>query len=838
MSTGGWVGSGIGAIIGFTLTWPLGPAGWAMGISFGIAIGGSIGMALDPIVPDAPQALPASSQYKVSTAQEGLPIYDVLGTALITGNIVYFGNEHSIAQTSEVQGGKGGGGSSSTITGYLYYKTWIDIICLGPIDTLHVVRRGDDIVWKGTLDINDDGYATIELEGMGEAIVFFGTDTQVASDIIGDLLEDSTLNMSMRNVCYVLYNDCVCGTYDHIATMKYVVTKRPSVDCYPVATIGEYDYNPICAIYYLMTERAELSASVIASTLFANAAHEIYAENAGISLIIGDKNAAEYIDVILTHIRASKTMDSDGNFGIKLLRYDTMPSSLMVVNKSNSLTPSIARPGWIKAINMLNVAYTERIISEDDADEIDFKERSMQFDDMTIVRRQGKTTPKNMRYDLFFDPTTVNNLADRTFRELSYPFATIDIQVNRSASKLRVGDLFRLNYPERSIDNMVCRIRSIDEGDLTSEQIQLTAVEDVDYISSAMSIDAYSGLSTIPNYDLQPLDNIKIIEAPFKLAGTRTVLYLYFYVPRITVTEAGYHIYISYDGGISYKLLQSVADFAVHGTLVEEYSENTDKIDDSEDGILITFDNSDVSQLESITRTLLLRGYNEALIGDEIICFQSITPVIGFSRRYRLTGIYRNRYDSVRATHAVGTHFYYKPPPSNLIDDSFTKSQSLYFKIVPYNDRSTGDISEALAIQYTILGRSRMGMPPSNLRANGTHFNATFNLTDNLVLTWNSRLHNAGAGFVVPTVADPSYLPAGTMDCNYLVRVPFPEGLVFETTVSNVSVSFSPAMVAALYTYGGFIHDELEFHVHADETYDGIQYISTNYASITVRKVS
>ncbi|WP_141233356.1 phage tail protein [Lysobacter antibioticus] len=58
---------------------------------------------------------------------------------------------------------------------------------------------------------------------------------------------------------------------------------------------------------------------------------------------------------------------------------------------------------------------------------------------------------------------------------------------------------------------------------------------------------------------------------------------------------------------------------------------------------------------ESVDYTTLLRFYNRAVIGDEIIQYQTVTDL--GSNNYRLSGLIRNRYDSIPTAHAAGVRF-------------------------------------------------------------------------------------------------------------------------------------------------------------------------------------
>ena len=153
MSLGQGIGTVVGGAIGFVIGGP-------MVALKGAAIGYSVGSWVDPYQADVQQAAkPAISKFSITTAEEGRPVPDLLGTSKLTGNYLWYGRNRSIEQTEQQSsgGGKGGGGSSTTVTtGYQYRLTWAEGICIGPVDTLLSVYKGDECVWEGEVDCPTD----------------------------------------------------------------------------------------------------------------------------------------------------------------------------------------------------------------------------------------------------------------------------------------------------------------------------------------------------------------------------------------------------------------------------------------------------------------------------------------------------------------------------------------------------------------------------------------------------------------------------------------------------------------------------------------------------------
>lgn len=297
MSLGSLIGIATGAVLGFFIP--------GVGIFMGAALGLGLGMMLDPITPDVNAPSPLQGELQITTSSVGTLISDLLGTAKFTGNLFWYGLERSEEQTEEV-GGKGGG--ETVVTGYKYYMSWAMGLCLGEIDTLYTVYNGEDeVVWEGVLHRPESGgEETITLTDMGSAVLYFGTDDQVANTKLGAALEDPTLNPPYRGLCWVFFDDCYIGSYHRMPTMKFVMRKSPvctfdSDDNF--GQIATYDYNPMHAIWYILHDMTDLPEGWLHDADFLSVAETLYNETRGISILFDrSQPAMSYIEAINSHI--------------------------------------------------------------------------------------------------------------------------------------------------------------------------------------------------------------------------------------------------------------------------------------------------------------------------------------------------------------------------------------------------------------------------------------------------------------------------------------------------------------------------------------------------------
>ena len=358
MSGGQIIGAIVGGVIGFFMG---GPLGAIYGAGMGFALGGIV----DPNTPDVPQPGIPDVGEAVMTSTVGDPVPLVLGTSKITGHLLAYGKERTIELTETTEGGKGGGGSQTYVTGHDYYMTWVLGLCMGPINTLYTVLKGEDVVWEGELRLDDatNGEETITLDGMGSCTFYFGTDDQIANSKVGELLPDDTLNSPYRNFCWALMDDCKMGKYPRTPTIHFIVTKIPSYSFNGHNVIQQYDCNPAHVMWYLLRELAHLSETWLDESDFSYMASVLNNEYRGISmLLVSQRSVIEYLQNINAHIDCVLVYGSDGKFHPKLIRNDYAVSSLPSIDESVLMEePTFSRKSWNDTLNAIKVQYSELI---------------------------------------------------------------------------------------------------------------------------------------------------------------------------------------------------------------------------------------------------------------------------------------------------------------------------------------------------------------------------------------------------------------------------------------------------------------------------------------------
>lgn len=348
MSTGQWIGTILGAIVGFIL-------GNIYGAIYGAIIGYTLGGIVDPVKPDVKQpGAPNPLGLQIMTNVIGNPIFDVLGTAKITGQLLFFGKEFHEGKYQRAN-------HVTSLIGYKYYASWALGICMGPADVLYTVFRDQDPIWEGELTRPESGgEATIQIEGGGTMVFYFGTNDQVPNIKAGALLPDPTLNTGYRHLCWAFFDAFFMNEYNRMPSMSFIIKKIPPMFSESTSQVQTYDINPAHALWHTLVNKAGLPEEWVHSGDFLAVATELLAEGRGISILFDAHQATQnYLEAINSHVDCILRYGSDGKFHPKLIRY-VSPIGLPIIDKSKLVEePTFSRRSWIDTINEVKVQYSE-----------------------------------------------------------------------------------------------------------------------------------------------------------------------------------------------------------------------------------------------------------------------------------------------------------------------------------------------------------------------------------------------------------------------------------------------------------------------------------------------
>ena len=414
----------------------------------------------------------------------------------------------------------------------------------------------------------------------------------------------------------------------------------------------------------------------------------------------------------------------------------------------------------IPSVQIYNVNITST------GDVVNFKKSEVIARDQANQWLRGAVRHHTVQMSLFTNKDNAMWVADRNLKQEGYPLGSLKFSANRNAFRLEPGDPFLFSYSQYNLADRVFRVTRITEEGPESEQINIEATEDINYLSNEAQSDTAYSEPVERDVSIQKLDNVKVFEIPYVQSGEEKIK-LGVAAGRETLNEIGFGAYRSLDN-TTYDMAETVKTFSIHGTLNGSYPSDTYTIDDTV-GFEVTFDNSDVDQIENISRANMISGNdNVALIGDEIISFQYITPVSGST--YKIEKVFRGRFDTTPQDHSSGAHFYLLSTHryGELQHAQFLPGTTRYVKAVPFNGVLSSNLSDATAQALQIEGRALKPYMPTNLKVNGVGIRPTYDGTGDLTLTWAPRHRTEGAG---QGAADYMTAASPTWEGNFMVKV-------------------------------------------------------------------
>ena len=277
-------------------------------------------------------------------------------------------------------------------------------------------------------------------------------------------------------------------------------------------TVGMADMNPAHIIRECLTDpnwgmgypEADMDDGA-----FQSAADTLFSEQMGIS-IIWDRQIPldDFIREILKHIDAVLYVDrTTGKFVLKLIRDDYDAGTLLVLNEDNcERVDAFKTPALGELVNSITINYWDTATGND---------ASLTVHDTALAQLQGGVVNTTVEYPGFTNGAIAARIAARDLKSLSTPIVSCTIYANREASGLNVGDVFKLQWPEFGLAEMVMRVTAMAYGDGKNNRIRIQASQDVFSLPEAFVAEPPSTGWSNPVSMPAPSPNRLVIEAPY-----------------------------------------------------------------------------------------------------------------------------------------------------------------------------------------------------------------------------------------------------------------------------------------------------------------------------------
>lgn len=110
--------------------------------------------------------------------------------------------------------------SPSVTTGFNYYGSAAQFICVGPVDILEKIENGDTVIWQGPImreDSMDGDGRTVLTTSIGTIRFYWGTTSQTPDSLLAALVINqgdgagTVPTPAYKRICYAVLSDCAFG---------------------------------------------------------------------------------------------------------------------------------------------------------------------------------------------------------------------------------------------------------------------------------------------------------------------------------------------------------------------------------------------------------------------------------------------------------------------------------------------------------------------------------------------------------------------------------------------------------------------------------------------------
>lgn len=498
-----------------------------------------------------------------------------------------------------------------------------------------------------------------------------------------------------------------------------------------IAMIGD-NANPAHIIFECLTNTdwgMGAPTNTINVTSFNAAAQTLANEGFGLSMIWARQAEIEsFVNEVLDHIQAMVFQNPlDGLLTIKLLRDDYNPETVREVNADNAKMGGFERKMWGETTNEIAVTWTN---PENEQEEV------LILQDIANVSIQGSSAQSSVNYYGVRTKELAERLAARELRQRAYPLATCDMELDRTWWGIVPGDVVKINWPERRLNDVFMRVHDVDYGRPGQSTISAKLVEDIYALNR---IRAY-----IPPVSQAPI----IAEQPRDVDNAVVLTFPAYWLPQADLgnvsdydpTESVVGIIAWHDSADSYgfDLLTEQVDTVGNVTWRNDGSRSFVGVGNITAGLAATA-TSVLPALPSANGTppaeggWVIIGTNEA---TQELCLVGPRVTNGWT-------IYRGYLDTVPKAWPNGTPIRYLPTPLLRADSQNVRAVGEIADYKLLTRTSLGVLDEAAATVRSGTATNRMHRPlrPANVSINGVAIGGTVNVSSdpNITITWANR---------------------------------------------------------------------------------------------------
>ena len=642
--------------------------------------------------------------------------------------------------------------------GYKYYLTTVYSFGFGQ-NKLLKIYMDDKVIWSGDTTGNftgsyDNSDFFASKNGISASFDFYSGSQIVDND---HLVNQNNLSISpMKDISYIVFRSETNsentisfnpdGSYSNsisvnargayvgnalaIKPTSYLLKRIPY---YPelgqeLADING-DCNPAFIIYDILKNEEfgiGLKTESIDIESIKSCAQVLFDEGFGLSLVSEDQfSCRDFVNEICRHISANFIEDEKtGLVKLKLIRNDYNLIDIKTLNESNIVSfDSFSRTTNEDLYNEVKINYTNS--------ENNYRESTAIYYNLGLeIQRANSKQSTTLSFPFCSNFNLASKIAKREAAPLTTNLSTVQIKTIR-IEDLEVGDVFKLNFEDYGINNIVYRIQKINRGNINSNAMTINAIQDHFALNQSSYSD--SEINKFVEIDLNATaESFKIYEVPRFLNSTYNSVACLSYANDNA--NKSYEFMISENNTDNYitRASNSFSDIILINMIIDEFTTSI-KIKKSDDYEILDANESEM--LQGANLYLLDDGQNQEYIST------SGVELIGSD--YYLKDVKRGCLDTVPKKFGINTLVIESESLSITSSVELSTNEKFDSKLITISDNGALSLSLAPVLTYTMSSEERYLKPiaPANLKANGEYVfnNINLSISEELNLSWSFR---------------------------------------------------------------------------------------------------
>ena len=653
--------------------------------------------------------------------------------------------------------------SDKTTVGFQYFASVQMALCLGPV-RLRRILYDDEVIWTGdegpvdagtAIDINLPEFLGGLKQGgglVGRIRFFGGSETQTPA---AALAGRQTELIAYRGVAYVLFEGFNFGESPNVQPFQFEVESVHNGLGLGNPLIGA-ELNPMAMVYAIFTNSDwgyGIPAADVDTAALTTAASTLAGESNGISLLLTRETPLEKVmRTVNTQVDGVHRYDpSAGLWTYVLARDDYTVSALPLLDPDSVLElRRFKRPSWDELSNIVELQYSTR-------EHLDSPTPAIVQDRGLYARVGDVPKPVTKNYPGVYSEALAARLAARILRKAAFPFAQVELVVNRNAWQFMPGSVFRFSWPQRGIDQLVLRVTKISFGTPDNPQIQISAVEDV-FGQSAALFSSTGGGSSFTPANLPPASIavaflrdepyfLQALDPAVTTAGATEKALLAARRPQGNALQVDAY---SRTGSDAFELRAEGRAYAATGTLQSGIAESdgpdtlgtvvVESVDFAQK--LVDFTTASAGDIRTAGSGLLLVQHPSA--EWEFMAYESL--VVSGSE-VTCSTVHRGLIDTLNQAHAAGARVWFIGAEGAITTpQTWGDTDAIDARLVNVASTGRSALASATTLLFTFRNRAGRPYPVGRFRINGSRYpSSAVALGGDVLIEWAARDRTTGA---------------------------------------------------------------------------------------------